>query len=322
MMTELTEKKCCYTKAHIVGSKLEELEATMLLESYGLAIIKTWCDRSNDWSVAISGYMVFRRGYLINGNLLTKPSYSSCWRHDTHRLLFCWGDFNHSITCWESSMVAVGNPGSSWNAGRIMSEPVDGPQGRDWGSKVPPTVREDQVHHHLRNLNIHKSIGPDVKNPRIQRGLADVVAKPLCKKYMDLLERVQRRNHKVIREMEHLFYEERVFREKKQRNEDELSVTLHSPNMLRAGHQKVIVSQIRSITRLRGEVIQRVIVNGITSDLQPVANGVPEVSILDPVLFNVLINDLDAGLEWILIKFADNTKLEGAVDSLEGREAL
>jgi len=33
---------------------------------------------------------------------------------------------------------------------------VDGPQGRDWGSKVPPTVREDKVHDRLSNLNIHK----------------------------------------------------------------------------------------------------------------------------------------------------------------------
>ena len=43
---------------------------------------------------------------------------------------------------------------------------VDGPQGRDWGSKVPPTVREDQVCDHLRNLNIHKSMGSDEMHPR------------------------------------------------------------------------------------------------------------------------------------------------------------
>jgi len=34
------------------------------------------------------------------------------------------------------------------------TSPVDGLHDRDWGSKVPPTAREDQVRDHLRNLNI------------------------------------------------------------------------------------------------------------------------------------------------------------------------
>ncbi|KAJ7395343.1 rna-directed dna polymerase from mobile element jockey-like [Pitangus sulphuratus] len=44
-------------------------------------------------------------------------------------------------------------------------------------------------------------------------------------------------------------------------------------------------------------------------------------SILGPVLFNTFMNYLDAGLEGILSKFLDDTKLEGAVDFLGGREA-
>jgi len=68
--------------------------------------------------------------------------------------------------------------------------------------------------------------------------------------------------------------------------------------------------------------VQRVAVNGSMSKWKAVMSGVPQGYVQRPILFKILINDIEDGIEYTLSKFADDTKLGGAGDTLEGRDAV
>jgi hypothetical protein len=81
---------------------------------------------------------------------------------------------------------------------------------------------------------------------------------------------------------------------------------------------------LRWITAWLADRKQRVVLNGKSSDWMSILSGVPQGSVLGPILFLVFINNLDvqAALVTIVRKFADDTKLGQVVKTDRDSEVL
>ncbi|GAB0197122.1 mitochondrial enolase superfamily member 1 [Grus japonensis] len=58
------------------------------------------------------------------------------------------------------------------------------------------------------------------------------------------------------------------------------------------------------------------------SKWRSVTSGVPQGLVLGPALFNIFVSDVESRIGCTLSKFANNTKLCGVTDVLEGRDAV
>jgi len=67
---------------------------------------------------------------------------------------------------------------------------------------------------------------------------------------------------------------------------------------------------------------QRVGYKGSWSEWRRVLSGIPQGSVLGPLLFLIFVDDLDEGLTSMILKFADDTKILGTVNCWEDRNRL
>ena len=67
---------------------------------------------------------------------------------------------------------------------------------------------------------------------------------------------------------------------------------------------------------------QRVVVDGEVSRWKSVLSGVPQGSVLGPILYLVYLNDLEEGVTGKLLTFADDTKLFGETKEIGDKQKI